>query len=345
MKKIVINAFIALALITGLTSCTDEQDLMISSPKGSFAIKSPQSGETVVLSPTTPLNPGLSLSWSSMDYTSPTQVSYAIQVVKTGNSFDTPIVITTTSNTFATVTSADLNGAAVAAGLTPFTQGSLDVRIASTVAGTQEAYSNVINYLITPYTTELPKLAVPGNHQGWSPSTAPLLRASAFGATDYEGYVYLDGGFKFIGASSTGTFNWGTNEYGDDGSFSGVLQPTGSNCTAVAGYYKVKANTTTLTYSTELTNWGIVGAATPSGWGSSTQLTYNATTKKWEGIMALTAGEFKFRANQAWAINFGGDPNAMTQDGANLSVAAAGTYKVELDLSNARKYTYTLTLQ
>jgi hypothetical protein len=346
MKNIFIKSFLALAVVSMFTSCTDEQDLMISSPKGSFTILSPQSGESVVLSPTTPLNPGLSLTWSAMDYTSQTQITYAIEVDKTGDSFDTPLTITTTSSTFATISSDVLNGAAVASGLTPFSQGSLDVRIMSTVAGGQAAYSNVVNYLVTPYTTELPKLAVAGNHQGWNPPTAPVLRASAFGATDYEGYVYLDGGFKFVAPDASGNVNWGNSDWGDDGSFSGALALTGeSDCSATAGYYRVKANTTTLTYSTELTNWGIVGAATPSGWGSSTQLTYNSTTKKWEGIMALTAGEFKFRANQAWAINFGGDPSAMTQDGANLSVAASGTYKVELDLSKARKYSYTLTLQ
>jgi starch-binding outer membrane protein SusE/F len=346
MKNIFIKTFVALAIISGFTSCTDEQDLMISSPKGSFTILSPQSGESVVLSPTTPLNPGLSLTWSAMDYTSPTQITYAIQVDKTGDNFDTPTTITTTSSTFASISSDVLNGAAVSSGLTPFSQGSLDVRIMSTVADLNPAYSNVINYLVTPYTTDLPKLAVPGNHQGWNPPTAPTLSSSAFGATDYEGFVYLDGGFKFVGPDASGNFNWGNSDWGDDGSFSGALLLTGeSDCNVTAGYYRVKANTTTLTYSTELTTWGIVGAATPAGWGASTPLTYNSSTKKWEGIVALTAGEFKFRANDAWAINYGGDPTAMTPDGSNLSVAASGSYKVELDLSHARKYTYTLTLQ
>jgi hypothetical protein len=348
MKKIIIKSFMALAIITGFTSCTDEQDLMISKPEGSFAILSPQTGESVTLEPSTPLNPGLALTWGAMNYGSPTEVTYAVQVDKTGNDFANATTVTTTTNTYATISSDVLNSASVAVGLVPFTQGGLEVRIMSTIGTTssQTAYSTVITYLVTPYTTELPKLAVPGNHQGWNPPTAPLLRSSAFGATDYEGYVYLNGGYKFVAPDASGNVNWGNPDWGDDGSFSGALALTGeSDCNNPAGYYRVKANTTTLTYSTELTNWGIVGAATPGGWGTSTQLTYNSTTKKWEGIMALTAGEFKFRANQAWTINFGGDPSAMTQDGANLSVATGGTYKVELDLSNARKYTYTLTLQ
>ncbi|MEC4004612.1 SusE domain-containing protein [Flavobacterium sp. SUN052] len=348
MKRIIIKSFIALAIITGFASCTDEQDLMISKPQGSFAILSPQTGESVTLSPETPLNPGLALTWANMNYGSPTEVTYAVQVDKTGNDFANATTITTTTNTYATISSDVLNSASVAVGLVPFTQGGLEVRIMSTIGTTssQTAYSNVVTYLVTPYTTELPKLAVPGNHQGWNPPTAPVLRASAFGATDYEGYVYLDGAYKFVAPDASGNVNWGNPDWGDDGSFSGVLALTGeSDCNNPAGYYRVKANTTTLTYSTELTNWGIVGAATPGGWGSSTQLTYNPTTKKWEGIMPMTAGEFKFRANQAWTINYGGDPAALSQDGSNLSVAADGTYKVELDLSNARAYTYTLTLQ
>ena len=35
----------------------------------------------------------------------------------------------------------------------------------------------------------------------------------------------------------------------------------------------------------------------------------------------------------------------MSYDGSNLSVDAGGDYLVELDLSNPREYTYTLTAQ
>jgi len=55
---------------------------MISKPQSSFTILSPQSGETVTLNPTTPLNPGLALTWAAMDYGSPTEVTYTVQVDK-----------------------------------------------------------------------------------------------------------------------------------------------------------------------------------------------------------------------------------------------------------------------
>lgn len=347
----IVKSLLAITLIAGFASCTDEQDLKFANNAGEFKILSPISGEGVALSPESPTNPGLSMTWEDMDYGTPTEVTYTVQVDKSGDNFDTPIDLITTSNTYATVTSDALNGASIASGLAPFSQGGLEIRIRSTVGttGSEEKFSDVITYLVTPYSTDLPKLAVPGNHQGWNPPTAPRIASSSFGQTDYEGYVWLDGGFKFVAPDPSGNFNWGNDDYGDDGSFSGVLALTGeSDITATAGYYRVKANTTTLLYSIEPTTWGIVGAATPGGWDNSTPLTYNATSKKWEGTITLSAGEYKFRANNAWSINLGGDANAddsMDYDGPNLSTTAAGTYTVVLDLSNPRKYTYSVTAQ
>lgn len=336
------------AFFVGFTSCDDEENFKLLQPEGQFAILSPVSGDGVVLSPETPLNPGVSLTWEDMEYVTPTEVTYTVELDKSGDNFDTPVVLTSTSNTYATITSDALNGASVAAGLTPFTQGGVEIRIKSSVGttGSMEAYSNAITYLVTPYSTDLPKLAVPGNHQGWNPPTAPRVAASAFGETDYEGFIWLDGGFKFVAPDASGNFNWGNTDWGDDGSFSNVLAETGeTDIIATAGYYRVRANTGTLVYSLDPTSWGIVGAAAGS-WDVSTPLTYNAATQVWEGDVTLTAGEYKFRANNAWTINLGGDNNAdgsMDFDGPNLSVAAGGSYHVVLDLSNPRKYTSSVT--
>jgi starch-binding outer membrane protein SusE/F len=339
--KIVIAALV----LAGLSSCTDEKDIKYLEAKGDFQIITPESATGIVLTPELETNPAITLSWEAADFTTPTAVAYTIEMAETGNDFVDIIVAGSTNVKNITWSVADLNGAAVGAGLIPFSEGSVDVRIKAS-AGGQDQYSNVINLLITPYSTDLPKIAVPGNHQGWNPPTAPTLAASAFGETDYEGFVWLDGEYKFLAPDGSGNFNWGADDWGDDGSFSGVLALTGeSNCISGTGYYRVKANTTTLTYSTDATAWGIIGAATPLGWDNSTALTYNPTTKKWEGTVTLSAGEFKFRANNAWTINLGGDPDAdgsMNYDGPNLSVATAGTYNVALDLSNPRKYSYTL---
>ena len=343
-----LNIFLVTLLSLGFWSCEDEQDLLFTTPPAAFEMITPDAGTAVVLTPELGTNPALTVTWEDADYGTPTAVTYTVEIAETGTDFENLIEAATTNGTTITWSVLELNGAAVAAGLTPFEEGGLDIRIRANTGTTdsQPTYSDVRTVLVTTFSTESPKLAVPGNHQGWNPPTAPRIAASAYGATDYEGYIWLDGGHKFVAPDAAGNFNWGNTDWGWDGSTVGVLVVDGEqDLNAPAGYYRVRANTTTLTYDEVLTTWGIIGAATPNGWDSSTQLTYNSTTQKWEGIVVMTAGEFKFRANNDWAINFGGPVDAMTYDGPNLSVDAAGTYLVQLDLSNPREYTYTLTAQ
>lgn len=349
--KNIFKTILAFVLAVNLTSCEDESNLAYVNEAADFRITSPTSGSAVVLNADYPTNPALTVTWESAEYGTPTAVNYTVEIALAGSEFANVTEITSTNNNYASVTVDQLNGASVGAGLSPFSEGGIDIRIKASIGTNNEMvkYSNTITYLVTPYSTELPQLAVPGNHQGWNPPTAPRIASSAFGETDYEGYIWLDGGFKFVAPDQAGNYNWGNTDWGDDGTFSGTLAESGeSDCTATAGYYRVRANTETLVYSVEPTTWGIVGAATPGSWDNSTALTYNSTTKKWEGTVVMTAGEFKFRANNAWAINLGGDSDedgSMNYDGPNLSVSAGGTYSVVLDLSNPRQYTYTVTLQ
>lgn len=87
--------------------------------------------------------------------------------------------------------------------------------------------------------------------------------------------------------------------------------------------------------------WGIIGDATPTGWGSDTDMKYDCATRTWSITIALTDKEFKFRANDDWPVNLGdnGADGSLEPNGANIKVPAAGTYKVTLDVA---KKTYTL---
>lgn len=355
--KNIFKTLIAAVLITGgFASCEDEQELKYVNPAASFQILTPLTGESVVLNPENQTNPALVLAWEDMDYGTPTEVTYTVQVAANGTDFAAPINVTSTTNTFASIDVATLNTATDDAGLAPFTESGLDVRIRATVGtnGDQERFSNVVVYLVTPFSTELPKLAVVGNHQGWNPTAAdvPLLRSSAYGATDYEGYVWLDGSYKFLMPDAQGNFAWGNTDYGDNGTFTGILAETGeSDATATAGYYRVRANPspTVMTYSATLTTWGLIGSATAAitggdGWGSDINMTYDAASKTWKLTnVTLGAGDIKFRANDDWGINMGDNntDGSLEQDGSNITVAP-GTYNITLDLSNPRSYTYTV---
>lgn len=89
MKNIVKSIAFA-ALFTSLVGCEGEDNFKYVEPEGEFQILSPVSGDGAVLSPETPLNPGLSLTWEDMNYGTPTEVTYTIEVDKSGDEFDTP---------------------------------------------------------------------------------------------------------------------------------------------------------------------------------------------------------------------------------------------------------------
>lgn len=357
--KNIFKIFIAAIMITSFGSCENEENFKYLEPQeGAFAFITPDNGTTIVLNvETVSTNVAVTFTWEEVSYGTPTVVNYTLQFAINGTEFANPIDVSSANTTNYSLTVAELNSKALELGLAPGAEGAIDVRVKSTVGttGSEEKLSDVITILVTPFTTELPKIYVVGsflNASGygddWSPASAVPLSASAFGATDFDGYVYMNVAapeFKFLPTNSS--FD---GDYGDDGSFSGVLVQEGeSNCqTTGPAYYRVQADTGSLAYSLTATNWGIIGAATPGGWDNSTPLTYNATTKKWEAIVVMTAAAYKFRANNAWDINLGGDNDDdtfMNYGGPDLVLDAAGTYKVELDLSNPREYTYALTAQ
>lgn len=68
-------------------------------------------------------------------------------------------------------------------------------------------------------------------------------------------------------------------------------------------------------------------------------MTYNTTEGCWERTGALSAGEFKIRMNHDSTISWGGTAsgtdysNLTYNNGKNLTVAEAGTYKVQFYLT------------
>ena len=81
--------------------------------------------------------------------------------------------------------------------------------------------------------------------------------------------------------------------------------------------------------------WSIIG---PAGvdWSTDVPLTYNCNTNTFDVTRALNAGDFKFRANKDWTLNYGSNVStggALVNGGNNITVAAAGTYTIKLDLN------------
>ena len=280
--------------------------------------------------------------WQIPSYQNATY-TYELQYDSTGKNFANPKVVATgITDTTTSVLAGDLNTYASASGVAYGTQGSLDFRIMATVNGKQQIASSIQTVQVIPNDIAVSLLYVPGDYQGWSPSSAPPL-ASTDGLS-FDGYVNMTStnGFKLTSAP-----DWNHTNYGDGGG-SGKLSADGSagNLTVPAqGYYRLQANTGALTWSATLTNWGIIGAA-GNGWddGKDVALTFDATTNTWViNSISLKADKFKFRANGKWDINLGGEPSKLTYGGADILVSEAGNYKVVLDLTNPAAYKYTLT--
>ncbi len=156
-----------------------------------------------------------------------------------------------------------------------------------------------------------------GNSNGWDASANPLALK---GVGTYQGFYYIDGEFKIVDGA------W----YGDGGE--GKLSGDGGNIASVAaGFYQMDVDMSAYTYTVTPLTVSIVGSATGDpNWGTDLDMTFNTETKVWEYTGALTTGEFKFRANKDWAISWGGTAlDALTSNGgANLNIAADGTYKI-----------------
>jgi hypothetical protein len=181
-------------------------------------------------------------------------------------------------------------------------------------------------------------LYVPGNHQGWTPPTAPTLYSEKMDMV-YEGYVYLDGDYKFTSAQ-----DWEHDNYGDGGNGTLDTDPAAGNLNAAPGFYYLKADLNAMTYQQTLTVWGIIGDATAGGWDTSTPMTYDRASNTWTVSTQLEGGkELKFRANNDWTLNMGGTPNQLVQGGDNIKIEKSGGYLITLSLSNALSHSCTIT--
>ncbi|OMP80182.1 SusE domain-containing protein [[Flexibacter] sp. ATCC 35208] len=272
-------------------------------------------------------------------------VTYYLQIDEKGNGFKnaTDVTIGTGILTKA-YTVAGLNQVINNMGLAAGRQHDLVIRVKAAVDEVgDEVYSDSISLTVTPY--YVPKvytyLYLPGAYEGWSFDNAGLDSvASVNNDGNYEGYMYLTGSTEF---KVTTAKSWDVN-YGDGGS--GSLSSSGGNiAVSAAGYYRLTVDINQLTYTMTNTTWSIYGSALGS---ADAAMTFNAGTGAWTVTTTLSAGTFYFRANSADAITLSDVSNngtlASGTTGA-ITVDAAGTYTISMNLSNPGNYTYSLTAQ
>ena len=179
------------------------------------------------------------------------------------------------------------------------------------------------------YTVGKPVLYMAGDANGWA--TNDYLAGED--GVHFTGFMFLNqNGFKFCTQPEWKGTNYGAN-------FDTAPDAANIVITEPAGYYQVDVDLSEKTYKlTPITSIGIIGSASPNGWESDVDMTYvpyNKDTKEVNGYwevknITLSAGEIKFRANDDWAISWGGElDNLTTKNGGNITVEA-GTYDIKL---------------
>ena len=179
------------------------------------------------------------------------------------------------------------------------------------------------------YTVGKPVLYMAGDANGWA--TNDYLAGED--GVHFTGFMYLNqNGFKFCTQPEWKGTNYGAN-------FDTAKDAANITMTEEASYYKVDVDLESKSYIlTPITTIGIIGSASPNGWDSDVDMTYvpyNKDTKEVNGYwevknITLSAGEIKFRANDDWAISWGGElDNLTTKNGGNITVEA-GTYDIKL---------------
>ena len=351
---------VALALLTvGLASCKKDEVRVSATPGAAPTLATSTTAPVVLLSGNATQTATV-YTWTPVTLTlsdgskAVAPVAYTLEFAKAGTNFatfgtlDIPSDITRDS-----VKVADLNTALIKAGLTPTVATTVDVRLRSRYSGNQaDMVSNVVKLTATPYSRDL---FFYGTSIGTLDSSSPYIREQEGKPAQYEGYIYAPSATNTFRLSNTST---AAGTVFGAGATSATIA-TGGPDFSLAGprMYRIRINLATGTFLAEGTNWGIIGAATTgdgTGWNQSIPMTYDVTKKVWKLVdqnMPGTSGgniEFKFRANDAWAINFGESKNKpgiakLEQDGDNLKTAGAGKYDITLNLNDPEKYTYPLT--
>lgn len=189
-------------------------------------------------------------------------------------------------------------------------------------------YKINVNAAVTPmtYTAVATVWGVIGDASpnGWNDETALTYNPAL---TVWTGGMSLTAAYIKFRANHSWDYNYGS-DLAD-----GNLSAGGANiAVALAADYAITldlSHPNAYTYS--VNRWGLIGDATPDGWNSDQNMTWDATNKVFKVTLNLVAGAIKFRANDAWDLNYGGDINALTSGGANIAIAIAGNYTITFD--------------
>jgi starch-binding outer membrane protein SusE/F len=326
MKKFLNNILLLFTTAAVLVAC-DKEDFTVLNSNASTTLSLDIS--EVVLDKDNAGADVLTASWTEPEYGFDAATIYKIIFTASENS-TTVAVGSDLSKKFESV---QLNKLLLGLGLEGGIPSEISIQVQAVLSESTEFVSNTATFTATIYEDKLDlstNWGVVGSAtiNSWDGPDMPFFKTS--NPDILIAYVTLaDGEMKFRTDNA-----WDLN-YGDDGN-DGTLEEGGANIPVSAGTYKITFNTSTLTYTVEAFTWGLVGDATTNSWdGPDMPLTYDSFSDTWRAIVSLGDGEFKFRFNNDWGLNYGdnGADGILENGGDNISITA-GNYLVTFDVNN-----------
>ncbi|WP_037320801.1 SusF/SusE family outer membrane protein [Salegentibacter sp. Hel_I_6] len=373
MKKLSI-LFLAFIALLSFNACTQDDDIVFVAQPDPEGIQFSNSFQSSYILPSGNIgNLAERFVWNDVNFDAPTTITYELQG-SADESFGDFMVIGSTGSNNLGVTIGQMRELAADAGLDndPETEapntGTVYFKVRA-FAGDGEG--NALEEFSEPVAinVELPEAEEEGEapkmelylvgdatEAGWNPANnnTPLFRDG-----ENENIYYFQGrfaggaeieGFKFLQTTEWQP-QWGLSN--GELTNSDIL---GEDPNAFPvdddAYYSLMVNVDEMTYTWEAidesaadvqTNIGIIGDSTPNGWDADTDMTqseFNPHIWYIQGI-ELTDGEAKFRADDAWDLDWGGTTpvsGETTVAGPNIPVIA-GTYDVWFNTLDGR-YTF-----
>jgi hypothetical protein len=358
MKKH-LNILAVLMTLLMLSGCEDDPTLTVLQ-KVSFAAAPEVSASEIVITDENKVETLLQVSWKAIQFPVEGPVTYTLQFETAAdtsgvNGWSGAISREIGEDLLASSFSgAELNDIANQLGFEPGVEGGIAIRVQGTMS--RNIFSPATAVRVTPIdvpeVVEYPSMYIAGDYQGWNIG-APSIISSVNDDGIYEGYIYIPAGgtneFKLYAQPDWGPMSYGYESEGKimEANFAGANFVAPSD-----GYYLFMVNLNEMTYQLIKTSWGIIGGATPGGWDADTPLMYDPDTQTWSVTADMKAdGSFKFRANNAWVLDFGlGDgrpayanhPWKAYVEQPHFTVPSDGNYTITLDLHIPGNYAYSI---
>ncbi|MDE3234409.1 MAG: SusE domain-containing protein [Bacteroidota bacterium] len=302
----------------------------------------------------------LTLNWTNPNYSVDSNtVKYIVEVDSSGRNFAKEVTKTVIGSRTASYTAKELNNILLAFGFAYNTAYNIDVRITSSQGNNNEQLkSNTVTIKFTTYVVP-PKVTPPSSKTlflvgsatagGWgNPVPVPAQQFKMLDSVTYQGTFFLNGGQQYLLLPVNG--DW-THKYSVQdntvqglsagGSFGADL-PQNFPGPAVTGFYKITVDFQHGTFVVASAGaYGLLYVPGDyQGWSPATASTLGAPKNdgNFEGYVNFPSGgtyQFKFTTTPDWSNALGDAGNGtLSTSGGNLSVPAAGYYKINANTVN-----------